>query len=754
MEKLIAGLRYFRENLVWQRQEAFERSVKGQKPFALLVACSDSRVLPETLMQADPGDVFVARNAGNLIPPPDTPSGEAATVEYAVAALGVTDIIVCGHYRCGAVNALLHPEQVAGLPKVAEWLAHAAESRTVMERDHPHLEGESRWDTAVEQNVLVQVQNLSRHPVVAAGLAAGTLRLHAWVLRFESGDVVAYDPHAREFRLLLDMPFVHAVLPTPGECCEPPVPVAVPTPAPSPPKWTERLRADFAASLVVFMVALPLCLAIARASGVPAEVGLLTGVVGGVLVGLLTGSPLQVSGPTAGLIVVLIDVVQQHGVGRLGTVVLLAGLIQLGAAAFRLGQWFRAVSPAVVAGMLAGMGVVIFAQQFHVALDDQPSRSPFANLAGLPHAVANVFDANGHAGHPEHRVAAVTGGMTLAVLLLWSRIAPRRLKWVPPVLVAVTLATAATVLLGLPIQRVELAGLSAAVTWPDLADLPRLLADVSVWQVAVVVALLASAEALLCAAAVDQMHNGPRTRYDRELAAQGMGNAVCGILGLLPLTGVAVRSSANVQAGARTRWATVLHGCWLLAFVLLLPGLFRLIPTAALAAVLVLAGIRLIDIKTIRGLWRESRAESAICLATAVAVVAVNLLAGVLIGVGLSVAKLVYTFSRLRVRRRGDPASGRLTLVLEGSATFIRLPRLAAALDAIPPGVALHVDFKALSYIDHACLNLLIAWERRHAATGGTLTLDWDILQARFRTARPRPRQDGTTSNQSPVQHR
>ena len=174
--------------------------------------------------------------------------------------------------------------------------------------------------------------------------------------------------------------------------------------------------------------------------------------------------------------------------------------------------------------------------------------------------------------------------------------------------------------------------------------------------------------------------------------------------------------------------------------MLLAPGLLRLIPTAALAALLVLTGIRLVEAHAVRALWRESRAEGAICVATAATVVGVNLLAGVLLGVGLAVVKLIHTFSRLRVRRRGDPASGRLTLVLEGSATFIRLPKLAAALEKVPPGVILHVDLMGLSYIDHACLTLLTNWEKQHEATGGKLVLDWETLRARFRTARPRPR--------------
>lgn len=750
MEKLIHGLRHFRQNVLWERKELFERSARGQRPLALLITCSDSRVLPDTLMQADPGDLFVSRNAGNMVPPTDTPGGEGATVEYAVTALGVTDVIVCGHYRCGAVKALLEPADTKDMPKMSEWLAHAGGVRAAVERDHPAAVGDELWDKAVERNVLVQLDSLSKHPVAAAGLAAGTLRLHAWVLRFESSEVLAYDPCTAAFAPLLDMPVVHPALPAHGsDYGQKPDTPSEPPPEAARPGWASVLRHDLPASLVVFLVALPLCLAIAKATGMPPEAGIVTGIVGGILVGLIGGSPLQVSGPSLGLIVILLDVVQKYGPERLSVVVVLAGLIQVAAGVLRLGQWFRAVSPAVVLGMLAGIGVALFAQQFHVLVDDPPTKSPLRNLATIPVAVWHGIT-DSHEGHPEHQEAAVIGLLTLAVLVLWTPLARGRLRAVPAVLVAVVLATAATAALGWPIQRVTFEGLASVVRPPDPSGFLGMVSDGAAWLTAATVALVASAETLLCAAAVDRMHRGPRTRYDRELAAQGVANALCGTVGALPMSGAIVRSSVNVRAGARTRWSAVFHGAWLLGFVLLAPGLLRLVPTAALAAILVLTGLRLIETRAIRALWRESRVEGAICVVTAVAVVAVDLLAGVALGVGLAVVKLIHTFSRLRIRRRGDPAGGRLTLVLEGSATFIRLPKLAAALERVPPGISLHVDLTGLSYIDHACLTLLMNWEKQHETTGGRLVLDWETLRARFHAARPRPRVEA--ARQSPAE--
>ena len=734
MQKLIDGLKYFQANLQWQKQSLFERAVAGQSPTAMLITCSDSRLLPETLMQADPGDLFVSRNAGNLVPPPDTPSGEAATIEYAVSVLGVSDIIVCGHYRCGAVRAILQPSDGGSLPKTTEWLACAAETKSTIEHKHPELHGDALWDKAVERNVLVQIENLSRHSVVAAGLAAGTVRLHAWVLRFETSEVSAFDPSTSEFVPLLETSVARAAAPSSSVSSTEPEATAALAPGTSTtsPRWFDALKSDLPASLVVFAVALPLCVAIAKASGAPTAAGIVTAIIGGVVVGLLGGGPLQVTGPTAGLIVVLLSAQEKLGVASLGLIVFLAGLIQFVAGLLHLGRWFRAVSPAVILGMLAGIGSALLAQQFHVTVDDLPDRRPLTNYLGMPRALVDIF--NGHPGHDGHLPAALVGLLTLAVLLLWRRFTPKLLRAVPPVLAAIILATVTAALLNLPIQRVEFDSLASGIKPIDVNSISSMLANSTIWQAAVTVAILASAESLLTAAAVDAMHTGPRTRYDRELAAQGIGNALCGAIGALPLAGVIVRTSANLDAGAKSRWATILHGVWMLAFVLLAPGLLRLIPISALAATLVLTGFRLIQFPAIRELWKESRSEGAICVAVAVTVLAVDLLAGVLLGIGLSIVKLAYSFSRLNVRQYGEATSGRMILVLEGTATFLRLPELASALEGVSPGTNLRIDFKGLSYIDHTCLTLLLTWAKQHEAAGGNLFLDWDALRARTRS--------------------
>jgi MFS superfamily sulfate permease-like transporter len=497
--------------------------------------------------------------------------------------------------------------------------------------------------------------------------------------------------------------------------------------------WGGTFKHDFLASIVVFLVALPLCMGIAIASGVPEEkaaaVGIISGIIGGIVVGTFAGSPLLITGPAAGLSVLVLDLIRQHGWESLGLIVLLAGLMQFAAGLLKLGQWFRAVSPAVIYGMLAGIGILIFASQFHIMLDDKPRNSGLENILSLPEAFQRgVLNTDGVA----HEAARI-GLLTILVLVLWKSFAPKKLKLVPAPLLAVVVATVTTAIWQPGIKLVPLPdNLFSEVSPPTFPGLDNLDAWPALLGAALSIAFIASAETLLSAAAVDQMHQGPRTRYDRELTAQGLGNAVSGLVGGLPMTGVIVRSAANVEAGARSNLSEILHGVWLLAFVVVFPFVLRAIPTASLAAILVYTGYKLVDVKQIRALWAFGKSEAMIYFATAGAIVVTDLLKGVLIGLGLSALKLLLTFSRLVVRMEDDPEERRTRLSLEGTATFLRLPKLAAVLESVPPDRELHVRFENLAYIDHACLDLLINWEKQHRATGGTLILDWGSLRARF----------------------
>ena len=603
-------------------------------------------------------------------------------------------------------------------------------------------------------------------------------------------------------------------------------------------------RQDFLASLVVFLVALPLCMAIALASGAPIAAGLVTGIIGGLVVGAIAGAPLQVSGPAAGLTVVCGELIRQHGLPALGVCVMIAGVLQMAAGIMKLGQWFRAVSPAVIHGMLSGIGVLILSSQIHVLVDAKPRENGIANLRAIPEsilqglplptwepldmrqartqllqdlghlhirraeisraaqridhrhkehepgtldpalfreladrqellahdftALLEKFDASAlsssagsepagwrhedlraamqassdaqqaaladlRAGRLDrvrasqatassafitvlnqvksHAWAAKVGLLAILVIVLWQAVARGTLKLVPAPLLAVLITVVVAWAFALPVLYVEVPdNLFTGLTFPSMS----VLENTSVQDLIVgglMMAAIASAETLLCATAVDKMHSGVRTQYDRELAAQGFGNFLCGLVGALPMTGVIVRSGANVQAGAKSRLSAILHGLWLVVFVLLLSPLLRLIPTSALAGILVYTGARLIDWRGFVRLWEESRTEALIFLVTVIVIVSEDLLTGVITGIILSALKLLLTFSRLEVDVETLPNVVGHPIVkfkLTGAATFLRLPILAAKLEKVPPGAELHVDVEHLDYIDHACLELLI----------------------------------------------
>jgi carbonic anhydrase len=200
MQKLIQGIHRFQQETFRPLQGLFEQLSRGQSPETLFITCSDSRIDPNLLTRSKPGDLFILRNAGNIVPPHGAATGgEAATIEFAVAALGVRDIILCGHSHCGAVQGLLQPEQVASLPAVSAWLAHAETTRRIVRDNYGHLDGERLLTAAVEENVLVQLENLRTLPAVASRLVRGDLHLHGWVYKIETGEVFAYDLTCGQF---------------------------------------------------------------------------------------------------------------------------------------------------------------------------------------------------------------------------------------------------------------------------------------------------------------------------------------------------------------------------------------------------------------------------------------------------------------------------------------------------------------------------------------------------------------------------
>ncbi|GAA0457764.1 SulP family inorganic anion transporter [Streptomyces sp. NPDC046215] len=474
----------------------------------------------------------------------------------------------------------------------------------------------------------------------------------------------------------------------------------------SPAVW----QRDFTASLVVFLVALPLCVGVAVASGVPAELGLITGIVGGIVVGVLPGSSLQVSGPAAGLTVLVYEAVQTHGITALGVIVLASGVIQLVLGFLKFGRWFRAISVAVVQGMLAGIGLVLIFGQAYAMGDLKAPKSGLEKIAGLPGLVGDL------AADSKALTAFAVGAGTIAVLVLWKKLPERVSRVLPAPLAAVALATGATAVFSLSIAKVKVQGLFESIQPPGLGDFAEL-GNVALLGTVVAFTLIASAESLFSAAAVDRLHDGPRTDYDKELMAQGAGNAVCGVLGALPMTAVIVRSSANVHAGARTKVSRVLHGVWLLLFAALFPAALGVIPVAALAGVLVHAGCKLVPFRDLVPLWREHRGEAVVLAVTAVAIVATNMFEGVVAGLLLAVAKTAWETSRVHIRVK-DGGTDAIHVRLTGNATFLRLPHILDTLEALPKDRPIDLDLSGLRHLDHACQSALTNWSARHNQEG------------------------------------
>lgn len=201
MQKLVQGIHQFQQSAFADQKRLFERLSKGQQPLALFITCSDSRINPNLITQTDPGELFIMRNAGNIVPPYGAVrGGEAATIEYAVSILKVKDVIICGHSLCGAMSAILNPSSTDELPAVRDFLCHAEATARIIKENYSHLtDGQARLTATVEENVLVQLENLRTHPSVAAAMMRGDLKIHGWVYKFETGHVFAYEPEHGQF---------------------------------------------------------------------------------------------------------------------------------------------------------------------------------------------------------------------------------------------------------------------------------------------------------------------------------------------------------------------------------------------------------------------------------------------------------------------------------------------------------------------------------------------------------------------------
>ncbi|MFF8880567.1 bifunctional SulP family inorganic anion transporter/carbonic anhydrase [Streptomyces flaveolus] len=483
-----------------------------------------------------------------------------------------------------------------------------------------------------------------------------------------------------------------------------------------PPERPRRFRiagADVSASIAVFLIALPLSLGIALATGAPLQAGLVAAAVGGIVVGRLGGCPLQVSGPAAGLTVVTADLIHRYGWRTTCAITVFAGLAQLGLGCLRVARTALAVSPAIVHGMLAGIGVTIAVAQLHIVLGGTPQSAVPDNLRALPAQLANV--------QPADLAVSV---LTLTLLLLWPRVPGRAgqlLGKVPAALVAVAGATAVAALAGLRLPKVDLPSWSshALATLPDGPVLGLVAAVLTT-------TLVCSVQSLLGAVAVDKLVAArpgltgrvKRSDLDRELLGQGAANVVSGALGGLPIAGVAVRSSANVQAGAVSRNSTMLHGVLVVIAALLMVPALELIPLASLAALVMAVGLKMVSLNHIRTVTRHR--EVLVYAVTTCGVVFLGVLEGVALGIAVAVAVALHRLTRTRITH--VDTEGVHHVHVRGQLTFLAVPRLSRVLHQVPHGDDAVVELDG-SFMDHAAYETLQDWQKTHTAQGGSVEI-------------------------------
>ncbi|MFK4184855.1 bifunctional SulP family inorganic anion transporter/carbonic anhydrase [Streptomyces sparsogenes] len=485
-------------------------------------------------------------------------------------------------------------------------------------------------------------------------------------------------------------------------------------------------RRDLSASIVLFLIAIPLSLGIALATGAPLQAGLVSAAVGGIVAGLLGGAPLQVSGGATGLVVVTAELVQRYGWRATCAITVLAGVVQVALGALRVARAALAISPAIVHGMLAGIGVVIAIGQLHVVLGDSPDSSVIDNIAALPSELR----------HP-HPAALLVGALTVGVLALWPRLpgkAGRAARAVPAALVAVAAATAVSA--GMSLPRVDLPSWKSPAL-PGIPEGPVL----GVVAAVVTVTLVASMESLLSAVAVDRLRTAESgswadgreaaradgrgaaperrpVRLDRELAGQGAANVVSGLLGGLPIAGGAMRGSANVRAGAVTRRSTMLHGVWVALCAGLLAGVLELIPLAALAALVMVVGVKMVSFAHIKNVQRNR--EFPVYAATLGAVVLLGVLQGVAVGIAVAALTALRRLTHTRITVAEEAGLHRVRV--SGQLTFLAVPRLSRALAQLPAGSSAVVELGGW-FMDHAAYDALQSWAEGHRARGGWVRL-------------------------------
>ena len=490
-----------------------------------------------------------------------------------------------------------------------------------------------------------------------------------------------------------------------------------------------RLSSDLPASLVVFLVALPLCLGIALASGAPLASGIIAGIVGGIVVGAASGSALGVSGPAAGLAVIVLTAIEALGSWEAFLLaVVLAGVIQVALGFLRAGVIGYYFPSSVIKGMLTGIGLTIILKQLPHAVGydaDAEGNLGFANTAGGD----NTFSAVSHMFGMVEEGALLVAVLSLIVLVTWEQPFIKRIKaslWIQGPLVAVMLgivlnevfkamapglAIASTHLVRLP-ETTGLSGLGALLSFPDFTQV----GNAAVYTTAITLAVVASLETLLCVEATDRLDPEKRvTPTNRELKAQGLGNIISGLIGGLPITQVIVRSSANIQSGGRSKTSAILHGVLLLVAVMSVPALLNRIPLATLAAILLTVGYKLAKPALFQSMYKLGWGQFLPFAVTVVGILATDLLVGIALGMAVAVFQILltnYSHPYFLDEQAHEPGAV-WQIRLSEDVSFLNRASIMRTLDEIPPGSKVVLDATRSVNIDYDVYEVIKDYEQR-----------------------------------------
>ena len=480
-----------------------------------------------------------------------------------------------------------------------------------------------------------------------------------------------------------------------------------------------NLKSDLSASIVVFLVAVPLCLGIALASGAPFFSGLIAGIVGGIVIGTLSNSQLSVSGPAAGLTAIVLAAITKLGAFEVFlAAVVLAGFIQLVLGFIRAGSIANYFPGSVIKGMLSGIGIIIIIKQIpHAFGYDKNGEGSFAFFEKDGN---NMFSALLEPLSKIHFGVTIITAVSLVLLILWEKPFMKKAKMVPGALVAVIVS----ILLNALFQSVAP---SLAVAKDHLVQIPvpsgineflglfrfpdfSVILKSEVIITAVTLAAVASIETLLCIEAVDKMDPLKRvTNPNRELKAQGVGNIVSGLLGGLPITSVIVRSTANLNAGAKTKMSTILHGVLILVCVIVIPGILNMIPLGALAAILLMTGYKLAKLSIFKQMFANGKYQWIPFVITVLAVVRLDLLTGVALGLAANIIAILYgNLKNSYYFHKEKHNEGEIIHIrLSEEVSFLNKASIKLTLDHLPQHSTVLIDASTTRYIDFDVLELI-----------------------------------------------